>query len=199
MEDYPRGRAALLVALEGSPNNVCMRLQLATMISRFPDSEEESDLVIARYNEGMDEVLQMGDLDVANVTNTSGVHAYNLCLFSTFYHSFCTHHLAQTSDEQTLDPRLVCSSHPRLFCPSHALGYSHARASPRTDYNADFRECTSKHFRVATKAFPPLLEPPSLPIPPAAADAPRVCGRRLRLGIASGCFGVASHPVPSDF
>ena len=23
------------------------------------------------------------------VTNTSGLHAYNLCLFSTFYHSFC--------------------------------------------------------------------------------------------------------------
>jgi len=156
VEDYPRGRAALLVALEGSPHNVCMRLQLATMISRFPDSEEESDLVIARYNEGMDEVLAMGDdLNVANLTNTSGLHAYNMCLFSTFYHSFY--------------------------------------------YNADFRECTSKHFRVATKAFPLLLEPPSLPTPPPAADAPRVCGRRLRLGIASGCFGVASHPVPSDF
>ena len=33
------------------------------------DSEEESDLVIARYNEGMDEVLAMGELDVANVTH----------------------------------------------------------------------------------------------------------------------------------
>ena len=190
MEDYARGRAALLVALEGSPHNVCMRLQLATMISRFPDSEEESDLVIARYNEGMEEVLQMGELDVANVTNTSGLHAYNLCLFSTFYHSFCTPHRAQTSGGQTLD----CSA-PRTRSATHP----HARASPWTDYNADFRECTSKHFRVATKAFPPLLEPPSLPVPPAAADAPRVCGRRLRLGIASGCFGVASHPVPPDF
>ena len=104
VEDYPRGRAALLVALEGSPHNVCMRLQLATMISRFPDSEEESDLVIARYNEGMDEVLAMGDdLNVANLTNTSGLHAYNMCLFSTFYHSFCTPpHRAQTSDERSL-------------------------------------------------------------------------------------------------
>ena len=190
MEDYPRGRAALLVALEGSPHNVCMRLQLATMISRFPDSEEESDLVIARYNEGMDEVLAMGDdLNVANLTNTSGLHAYNMCLFSTFYHSFCTPpHRAQTSDERSLH---VSATHTwsaltrlsfALGRPQRRLPGVHLQALPR------------RH-----QGFPP---PPraALPTdPPPAADAPRVCGRRLRLGIASGCFGVASHPVPSGF
>ena len=38
--------------------------------------------MIARYNEGMDAVLAMGDgeLDVANVTRTSGLHALGLGL-----------------------------------------------------------------------------------------------------------------------
>ena len=53
-----------------------MRLQLATMISRFPDSEAESDLVIARYNQEMDALLQMPKLDVATATQTTGLHAY---------------------------------------------------------------------------------------------------------------------------
>jgi hypothetical protein len=52
------------------------------MISLFADSEEESDLVIARYNEGMDAVLALGDgeLDVAKVTHTSSLHALGLGL-----------------------------------------------------------------------------------------------------------------------
>ena len=36
--------------------------------------------MIARYNEGMDEVLAMGELDVANVTRTRGLHALGLGL-----------------------------------------------------------------------------------------------------------------------
>ena len=60
-------------------------------------------------------------------------------------------------------------------------------------YGADLRLNAALFARLALKAFPELRRA-DVPPPPR-----RVCGGRVRLGVASGCFGSLSHPVPSDF
>jgi len=122
LHDYRRARAALTQALsEGGAD--CWRMQLATMIDKYPESEADADLVMARYVSLMRELLEKPALAL------EPTETYNFCLFSLFDHSF--YYNADLALNTHLFTAVAAKAFPALLRPPPPVADGAAPARPR--------------------------------------------------------------------